>query len=537
MKNYSFKSLGNNKYEMFYKKDSLGITFITPDGYSMDDYEIDFGEEDFNPCKNVVIRLQNPPKKLREIEVTTNANITFEDGLSFCVSDSVVLRKNNNSVFFAKDGASEISVNTLMISGNKETLINFYPTPEGATTRDDKRLAGKGYRVDATFMSNENIAFKLQDHFVSYYIQLLKVNGLGSTVLDCTSSVFVTNYGGSFIVNGDKAEAKFKADRVEFNYTTINLEDTLGNGVATFENISKDKDELNSISFLGGCIDILGTAHITTDAKKLIINQQGNKSEDAISFSGHSFISAKEQVSIINGEFKGNNNIKSSSKELAFLSYNDGNSIKDSGVAIIPKSKKGKDEIIIKDFTANHVLLDNAKANVLTGKIYNAKIMNCEIGDESTINIAFSDPSLPIYATHINNLTLAKSSHLFLRSGVAIESEREINNCLVEEGKFSVLDDGDYKINNSTLSNGEIFLNNEAGLVTISNSNIKGTNEIKNITSIDRSILEEATIHSSKPVELRDEMIIDQKIDDYSAHLARSKQEEKGQRGRHAMLK
>ena len=159
-------------------------------------------------------------------------------------------------------------------------------------------------------------------------------------------------------------------------------------------------------------------------------------------------------------------------------------------------------------------------------RIYHAKITNCEIGDISSINIAFSDPSLPTYTTHINNLVLAKSSHLFLRSGVAVESERIINNCLVEEGKFSVLDDGDYEISNSTLSNGEIFLNNETGLVTISNSNIQGSNGIKNITSVDCSILKDAIIYSSEPIEVRDEMVVDKKILDYSTHLAQPNQKE-----------
>jgi len=530
MKNYSFKSLGNNKYEMFYKKDSLGITFITPDGYSMDDYEIDFGEEDFNPCKNVVIRLQNPPEKIKKINVSSDASITFKDNLSFCVSHSIYLDKNNNSVFCAKDGANEISVDNLLISGNKELLVSFYPAPEGATTKNDKRLQGKGYTVDATFISNENINFKLQDHFVSCYIQLLKVNGPGSTVLDCTSSVFVTNYGGSFIVNGDKAEAKFKADRVEFNYTTINLEDTLGKGVATFENISKDKDELNSISFFGGCIDVIGAAHITTDAKKLIINQQGNNSEDFVSFSGYSFISAKEQVSIINGEFKGTNKIKSTSKELTFLSGNVGNIITNSDINIVPKTKKGESEIKIDDLRINYAFLDNIKANALTGDIYNAKITNCEMANGSVIHITCLEPKRPVYFTTIDNLVFKKKGMLCLDSGIDHINKRVINNCVVEEGKFTIFNNCNYRLNNSILSHGELILNNENREVIISNSNIKGNNKLENISSIDCSILENAEVNSSKLTELKDEMIIDQKIDDYSAHLARLKQEEKGQK-------
>lgn len=529
MSNYSFKSLGGNKYEMFYKNDSLGITFITPDGYSIEDYELYFTEEDFKPCKDVVIKLQNPPETFKRIKVASNANITFKDGLSFCISNSVTLDKNSNSIFCAKDGAKEIVVDNLVVKDNKNISVSFYPTPQGATTRDDKRVQRKGYPLDATFKGNENVNFKLQDQFMVIYVELLKVVSSCSVTLDCTSSVFVTNNGGSFIVDGHNAEAKFKADRVEFNYTTIKLEDKPNNDIATFENISKDKDKLSSISFLGGYIETSGATHITTDARRFVINQQGSGLQDVISFSGESFISAKEQVIIINGEFKGTNKIKSTSKGLMFSSDNIGNMITNSDINIAPKTKKGENEIRISDFRINYAFLDNIKANALTGDIYNAKITNCEIGDKSSINIAFLDPSLPIYATNVDNLVLAKSSHLFLRSSVAVESERAINNCLVEEGKFTILDDGDYRLNNSILSNGEIFLNNEAGLVTISNSTIKGCNGIGNITSVDCSILENAIVNSSKLIGLKDEMIIDQKILDYSASLAHPDQKEVGQ--------
>lgn len=526
---YSFKSLGNNKYEMFYKNDSLGITFITPDGCSIEDYEFDFTEDGFKPCKDVVIRLQNPPKTFKRIKVNSNADITFNDGLSFCVGNSVTLAKNKNLLFCAKDGVKEVVVDNLMVKGNKNSSFSFYPTPEGATTRDDKKVKGKGYPIDIAFKNNERVDLKLQDQFMVLYIESLTSNKPYSITLDCTSSVFVTSDVGTFNVNKYDAEVKFKADRVEFSYTTFKVEDSLKNSAATFENRSKDKDKLNSISFLGGNIDILEAAHITTDAKRLVMNQQGSGLRDIISFSGESFISAKEQVSIINGEFKGTNKIKSTSKGLTFISGSIGNIITNSDINIAPKTKKGENEIEIDDLRVSNALLDNIKANALTGDIYNAKITNCEIDDISSINIAFSDPSLPTYTTHINNLVLAKSSHLFLRSGVAVESERIINNCLVEEGKFSVLDDGDYEISNSTLSNGEIFLNNETGLVTISNSNIQGSNGIKNITSVDCSILKDAIIYSSEPIEVRDEMVVDKKILDYSTHLAQPNQKEVSQ--------
>ena len=340
MSNYSFKSLGGNKYEMLYKGGSFGITFITPDGYSIEDYELYFTEEDFKPCKDVVIKLQNPPKTFKSINIASNADITFNGGLSFCVGNSVTLAKNKNLLFCAKDGVKEVVVDNLMVKKNKSSSFTFYPTPQSATTRDDKRLKGKDYPLDATFRNNENIDLKLQDQFMVLYIESLTSNKSYSITLDCTSSVFVTSNVGTFNVNKYDAEVKFKADRVEFSYTTFKVEDSLKNSAATFENRSKDKDKLNSISFLGGNIDILGAAHITTDAKRLVINQQGSGLRDIISFSGQSFISAKEEVSIINGEFKGTNNIKSASKGLTFISDNVGNMIVNSNINVMPKTKK-----------------------------------------------------------------------------------------------------------------------------------------------------------------------------------------------------
>ena len=522
---YSFKSLGDNKYEMFYKNDSLGITFITPDGYSIEDYELYFTEEDFKPCKDVVIKLQNPPKTFKSINIASNADITFNDGLSFCVGNSVTLAKNKNLLFCAKDGVKEVVVNNLMVKKNKSSSFTFYPTPEGATTRDDKRLKGKDYPLDATFRNNENIDLKLQDQFMLLHIESLTSKEPYSITLDCTSGAFVISSGTSFTPKVYDSALKFKADRIEFSYTAFKVEDALKNSVATFENISKDKDKLNSISFLGGHIDILGAANITTDANRFIINQQGSGGEDGISFSGNNFISAKEQVSIINGEFRGNANIKSNSEELTFLSGEMNNGLKDSNINVLVKAKRGKSEIIIDGLVAEHSILDNVKGNNFSGQIYNAKITNSDFGDNTKIVIDALDSDCPTYLTEIDNLILKKNTTLQIYGNLKNISKREINNCVVEKGKFRIANDAEYKLYNSVLSSGKIFLNNKKEMI-ISNSNIKGSNELKNISNIDCSILENAEISSSKLIGLKDQMIIDQKILDYSAHLAQPNQRE-----------
>lgn len=411
------------------------------------------------------------------------------------------------------------------LNDNKLLCDSFYiidTNDEGTTTID---LNIENNRADMVSI-NENIDLKLQDQFMLLHIDSLTSKKPYSIALDCTSGVFVTSNVGTFNVNKYDAEVKFKADRVEFSYTTFKVEDSLKNSVATFENRSKDKGELSTISFLGGNVDILGAAHITTDTKRFIINQQGSGLQDVISFSGESFISAKEQVSIINGEFKGTNKIKSTSKGLTFLSGSIGNIITNSDINIAPKTKKGENEIEVDDLRVSNALLDNIKANALTGDIYNAKITNCEMANGSVIYINRSEPKLPAYFTTIDNLIFKKKGMLFLDSGLNNINKRVITNCVVEEGNFKIFDDGDYKLNNSILSHGEIIINNENREVIISNSNIKGYNKLENISSIDCSILENAEISSSKLIGLKDEMIIDQRILDYSANLAQPKQGE-----------
>ena len=108
MSDFTFKEVGKNEYETFMEGKTLNIFFKIPDGCSIEDYELYFTEEDFKPCKDVVIKLQNPPKTFKSINVASNADITFKDGLSFCVNNSITLAKNKNLLFCAKDGVKEV---------------------------------------------------------------------------------------------------------------------------------------------------------------------------------------------------------------------------------------------------------------------------------------------------------------------------------------------------------------------------------------------------------------------------------------------
>ena len=101
-----------------------------------------------------------------------------------------------------------------MVKKNKSSSFTFYPTPEGATTRDDKRLKGKDYPLDATFRDNKNIDLKLQDQFMLLHIESLTSKEPYSITLDCTSGAFVISSGTSFTPKRYDAALKFKADSI-----------------------------------------------------------------------------------------------------------------------------------------------------------------------------------------------------------------------------------------------------------------------------------------------------------------------------------
>ena len=83
-KNVRFEKQGD-LYKLFYnsgvKEYDMGISFMTE--YDIEDYPITMpgvvnsGNCHLNPCKNVVIKLLNPPEKTKSIEIARDAGIEF----------------------------------------------------------------------------------------------------------------------------------------------------------------------------------------------------------------------------------------------------------------------------------------------------------------------------------------------------------------------------------------------------------------------------------------------------------------------------
>ena len=511
MSNYSFKPLGNNKYEMLYNGDSFGITFITPDEYSMDDYKnsINFSEvKDLKVCKDVVIRLKNEPEKTR-IKISSHAGVTFEGGLSFCVEDALTLDTNIDALLVARDGVGEISSKNLMIYANRDFIAEFYPTPQGALTRESEALSGHYKNGESIFFANQDAKILLQDKFASLNIGNLKSGGDYTIELDCISNAVIQTNVANFYPLETNSKIKFNTDILSMSEMSVLLKGDANGKIPTFESEEREAGICNTIS-MHGDIEIHDEAHIATKTKSLIINQKGSSPAPKVTFKGKNNLNAKEVVVIYDGKFD-RASIKSDSERLSIIKQC---MVTNSTICVKPMSKQGLKDFELRNFDACNCVIDNVTGNISHSIMRNTTITNSAFFNNAKLVVGVRDRQGSEHSTSINNLTLKKNTTLILQSLMNGNNKRVLNNSIVEEGEILVTNKNGYEINNSLLNNGKIELNNEENMV-ISNSNIKGKIYLQNISGIDCAILENSTIVASKSMPIEDAEIKEKNIQDY----------------------
>ena len=373
MSNYSFKPLGGNKYEMLYNGDSFGITFITPDEYSMDDYKnsINFSEvKDLKACKDVVIRLKNEPEKTR-IKISSHAGVTFKGGLSFCVEDALTLDTNIDALLVAKDGVGEVSSRNLMIYANRDFIAEFYPTPQGALTRESEALSGHYKNGESIFFANQDAKILLQDKFASLNIGNLKSGGDYTIELDCISNAVIQTNVANFYPSETNSKIRFNTDILSMSEMSVSLKGDANGKASTFESKEREPGVCNTIS-MHGDIEIYDEAHIVTKTKSLVINQRGSSPTPKVTFKGKNSLNAKEVVVIYDGRFD-RASIESDSERLSIIKQC---MVTNSTISVKPMSKQGLKDFELRNFDACNCVIDNVTGNISHSMIRNTTITN-----------------------------------------------------------------------------------------------------------------------------------------------------------------
>ena len=134
-KNIRFEKQGD-LYKLFYnsgvKEYDMGISFMTE--HNIEDYPITILEEIngrdcyLSPCKNVVIKLLNPPEKTKSIEIARDAGIEFAGDFVLGIEKSLKIETNKGTAFSFKDNPDRekfVRFKELEISGNENSIFYF----------------------------------------------------------------------------------------------------------------------------------------------------------------------------------------------------------------------------------------------------------------------------------------------------------------------------------------------------------------------------------------------------------------------------
>ena len=108
-KNILFKK-ENDRYKLFFieakKELDMGVSFITD--HNIEDYPISVRESiagqicNYKQCKNVVVKLMNPPELTKNIEISKDANLDFNSDFAIGIENSLVIFQNKKTSIFYK---------------------------------------------------------------------------------------------------------------------------------------------------------------------------------------------------------------------------------------------------------------------------------------------------------------------------------------------------------------------------------------------------------------------------------------------------
>ena len=169
--NIRFEKQGD-LYKLFYdngsKEYDMGISFMTD--HNIEDYPITILEEIngrdcyLSPCKNVVIKLLNPPEKTEKIEIARDAGIEFAGDFVLGIEKSLKIETNKGTAFSFKDNPDRekfVRFKELKISGNENSI--FYFSKSNIKRNIDSPFFKSVPKKASKIKNNQDIFFSLRD--------------------------------------------------------------------------------------------------------------------------------------------------------------------------------------------------------------------------------------------------------------------------------------------------------------------------------------------------------------------------------------
>lgn len=500
-KNIIFKK-EDDRYKLFYiegkKELDMGVSFITD--HDIEDYPISIQESiagqecEYKPCKNVVVKLLNPPHLTKRIEISKDANLEFNSDLTLEIEKSLAISQNKKTSFFYTpdaEGKNALRAKELEISGNDN--IYLYLTNSDVKRSIDDLLLDSMKKQVQKISNNKNILFSLRKDVRAIDIcnnisnaikNKAKVDVIIDSHLVSLNNIDIKLFGSAPTIN-------LSADAVVLegtNFEVGGVLDITNNGVDTLGG-SKLAIANGTISQVMGDVAHSKSSHLIVDCDYLNIH-----SNVKLNISGNSKIIC--QGGRVDFEGSESNYFLEESKVIApqatELIVND-LSMQDNALLEITQAKDGKCNIQKAVFSGGQ--MRGAKGGIINASLDNrAKVDGITFGNNSSINLGFSYFSAADSDKfEARNITLNDNSFLLIENSGLEGANLKIEDVIVSdeckiEGNLAA------SIKNSVLNKASISFTEKQGPIDIINTIFEGKNSIEGISSIVDSSIENSTI-------------------------------------------
>lgn len=524
-KNIRFEKQGD-LHKLFYnsgvKEYDMGISFMTE--YDIEDYPITMpgvvnsGNCHLNPCKNVVIKLLNPPEKTKSIEIARDAGIEFAGDFVLGIEKSLKIETNKGTAFSFKDNPDRekfVRFKELEISGNENSI--FYFSKSNIKRNIDSPFFKSVPKKASEIKNNQDIFFSLRDDI---------------QVVDLKDNIFHAEDNGGEIIC-DSLYASLNAVTAR--------EDNSSSDDSVSLLLSADVIYARNVNFsLVGALEIVNRGTKSGEGCKISISDTQIERpdylerEDAaileadckylqIDTSAKLIISGENRVECLNGKVV----IDTTGDNLHDPIRLDNTKvfIPENGEAIIRRIE-GKDSSLTlaqsedNRYSIKRAYLVNSEAKNINGDIYlyaeNSKINGMTFEDNSGVVLTTNAPhDKGISNFVVENILFKKDSSLEVKDTKGKDTSVKLSNIIVE-GEAALASKIDYSMESSILAKGTTYLASGDEELKILNSIFQGKNTISGVASIANSKIENSVISASN-AKIEDAELVD--VTDYKAYI------------------
>ena len=502
-KNILFKK-ENDRYKLFFiegkQELDMGVSFIADQ--NIEDYPISVTEFidgqicHYKPCKNVVIKLLNPPEKTKYIAISKDANLDFNSDFVLGIENTLVISQNKKTSIFYKpndEGENLLVFRDLAISGNDNFYL--YLTDSNTDRSLDDLLLDSMKKPVQKISDNKNISLSVRGDIRGIDFKNNSGSDNKKRVDIIADSILASINNVTIKVSGATPTINLGADAVALEGTTFEV-----GGILDITNNGKDTLGGSKLAIANGTIaqTIDDVAHIKSSHLIVDCDYLNIHSNVKLKISGNNeiickggrvdFECSKNQKSL-------NDNILSNAKIIApkdsELTINKLFMMNDTLLEIV-ETKDNK--CTIKDVNFYGGQIRGAKGGMIKASLdNNAKVDGITFGENSSFYFGDSYFSADSGKYEAKNITLKDNSYLYVKNSKPDDAYMKIEDVIIgDECKI----DGNLAANikNSVLNKADIFFTEKQGNIDIVNTIFEGKNSIENISSIVDSSIENSTI-------------------------------------------